>query len=119
MADTESRQKRDYDSDRKVSGNRRMKAPKPLDLPAAVAHAFVEDALAYFDEPDQVKRDTIAVKQHARFAHGVESMNDFDVAEELVWCSCRPILSLANDVGLTPFGENGLQIIPTMTMNGA
>jgi hypothetical protein len=22
---------------------------------------------------------------HARFAHGVESLNDFDVAEELVW----------------------------------
>jgi hypothetical protein len=40
-----------------------MKAPKPLDLPAAVAHAFVEDALAYCDETDRVKRDAIAVKQ--------------------------------------------------------
>jgi hypothetical protein len=40
-----------------------MKAPKPLDLPAAVAHAFVADALAYFDEPDQIKRRVIAVKQ--------------------------------------------------------
>jgi hypothetical protein len=40
-----------------------MRAPKPLDLPAAVAHAFVEDALAYFDEKDHIKRDTIAVKQ--------------------------------------------------------
>jgi hypothetical protein len=40
-----------------------MKAPKPLDLPAAIAHAFVEDALAYFDEKDQIKRDVIAVKQ--------------------------------------------------------
>jgi hypothetical protein len=40
-----------------------MKAPKPLDLPAAIAHAFVEDALAYFDEPDQIKRDVIAVRQ--------------------------------------------------------
>lgn len=40
-----------------------MKAPKPLDLPAAIAHTFVEDALAYFDEADQIKRDVIAVKQ--------------------------------------------------------
>jgi len=47
-----------------------MKVPKPLDLPAAVAHAFVEDALSYFDEPDQVKRDAIAVKQlHALKEH--------------------------------------------------
>jgi hypothetical protein len=40
-----------------------MRTPKPLDLPAAVAHAFVEDALAYFDEKDYIKRDTNAVKQ--------------------------------------------------------
>jgi hypothetical protein len=40
-----------------------MKAPKPLDLPAAIAHTFVEDALAYFDEKDQIKRDIIAVRQ--------------------------------------------------------
>jgi hypothetical protein len=30
-----------------------MKAP----LPAAIAHAFVEDALAYLDEPDPIKRN--------------------------------------------------------------
>jgi len=40
-----------------------MKAPKALDLPAAIAHAFVEDALAYFDEPDRIKRNVIAVRQ--------------------------------------------------------
>jgi hypothetical protein len=40
-----------------------MKAPKPLDLPAAIAHAFVEDALAYLDEKDKTKRDVIAVRQ--------------------------------------------------------
>ena len=40
-----------------------MKAPKPLDLPAAIAHTFVEDALAYFDKPDHIKRDVTAVKQ--------------------------------------------------------
>ena len=40
-----------------------MKAPKPLDLPAAIAHAFIEDALAYYDEPDQIKRNAIAVKK--------------------------------------------------------
>jgi len=34
-----------------------------LNLPAAVAHALVADALAYFDEPDQIKRGVIAVKQ--------------------------------------------------------
>ena len=40
-----------------------MTSRKPLDLPAAIAQAFVEDALAYFDEPDQIKRDAIAVRQ--------------------------------------------------------
>jgi hypothetical protein len=40
-----------------------MKAPKPLDLPASVANAFVADVLAYSDEPDQVKRDVIALRQ--------------------------------------------------------
>jgi hypothetical protein len=40
-----------------------MKAPKPLDPPAAIARAFVEDALAYFDKPDHIKRDVTAVKQ--------------------------------------------------------
>jgi hypothetical protein len=40
-----------------------MKAPKPLDLPAAIAHTFVENANAYFDEADQIKRDGIAVRQ--------------------------------------------------------
>ena len=40
-----------------------MKVPKPLDLPAAIAHAFVEDALAYFDEPDRIKRSVTAVRQ--------------------------------------------------------
>lgn len=37
--------------------------PPHINLPPDVARAFVEDALAYFDESDQVKRDTIAVKQ--------------------------------------------------------
>ena len=40
-----------------------MKAPKPLDLPAAIAPAFVKDTLAYLDEPDPIKRDGIAVRQ--------------------------------------------------------
>jgi hypothetical protein len=40
-----------------------MKVPKPLDLPAAVAYAFVEDALAYFDKKDRTKRDVIAARQ--------------------------------------------------------
>ena len=36
---------------------------KPLDLPPAVARAFVEDMRAYFDEENPIKRDGIAVRQ--------------------------------------------------------
>jgi len=36
---------------------------KPLDLPLAVAKAFVEDMKAYFAEPNATKRDFIAGRQ--------------------------------------------------------
>jgi len=36
---------------------------QPLDLPLAVARAFVKDMRAYFAEEDAVKRDAIAVRQ--------------------------------------------------------
>jgi hypothetical protein len=36
---------------------------KPLDLPPAVARAFVEDMRAYFTEENPIKRDGIAVRQ--------------------------------------------------------
>jgi len=43
---------------------------KPLDVPAAVALAFVEDMRAFLAEPDAVKRDAIAVRQlHALKEH--------------------------------------------------
>ena len=34
-----------------------------IDLPPAVARAFVEDMKAYFAEPNEIKRDGIAVRQ--------------------------------------------------------
>ena len=37
--------------------------PKPLDLPPDVARAFVADMLAYFAEPNQIRRDEIAIRQ--------------------------------------------------------
>jgi hypothetical protein len=43
---------------------------KRLDLPPAVARAFVEDMRAYFAEKDGYKRDVIAVRQlHALKEH--------------------------------------------------
>jgi hypothetical protein len=36
---------------------------KPLDLPPAVARAFVEDMRASFAEENHIKRDGIAVRQ--------------------------------------------------------
>jgi hypothetical protein len=39
------------------------KAPKQLDLPPAVARAFVEDMRAYFAEEDGHKCDVVAVRQ--------------------------------------------------------
>jgi hypothetical protein len=35
----------------------------PLDLPPAVARAFVDDMRAYFAEENPIKRDGIAVRQ--------------------------------------------------------
>jgi len=47
-----------------------MKASKPLDLPAAVAHAFVNDMRAFFAEENPIKRDAIAIRQlHALREH--------------------------------------------------
>ena len=36
---------------------------KPIDLPPAVARAFVRGMLAYFAAPDTIKKDEIAAKQ--------------------------------------------------------
>jgi hypothetical protein len=36
---------------------------KPIDLPPAVARRFVKDMLAYFAEPNSIKRDEIATRQ--------------------------------------------------------
>ncbi|MGA7718467.1 hypothetical protein [Bradyrhizobium sp.] len=36
---------------------------KPVDLPPAVARAFVEDMRAYFAEDNPIKRDGIAVRR--------------------------------------------------------
>lgn len=36
---------------------------KPLDLPPAVARAFVDDMTAFFAEEDKHKQDAIAVRQ--------------------------------------------------------
>jgi hypothetical protein len=38
-------------------------ARKPLDLPPAVARAFVDDMRAYFAEENPIKREGIAVRQ--------------------------------------------------------
>jgi hypothetical protein len=47
-----------------------MKAPKQLDLPPAVARAFVKDMRAYFKEENLIKRDAIAARQlHALKDH--------------------------------------------------
>ena len=40
-----------------------MIARKPLDLPPAVARAFVDDMRAYFAEENPIKRDGIAMRQ--------------------------------------------------------
>jgi hypothetical protein len=40
-----------------------MKIRKALDLPPAVAHAFIKDMEAYFAEEDRHKRDEIALRQ--------------------------------------------------------
>ena len=40
-----------------------MIARKPLDLPPAVARAFVDDMRAYFAEENPIKREGIAVRQ--------------------------------------------------------
>ena len=43
---------------------------KPIDLPPAVARAFVEDMRAYFDEENRYKQDEIALRQlHALKEH--------------------------------------------------
>lgn len=43
---------------------------KPLDLPPAVARAFIEDMQAYFAEENRYKQDEIAVRQlHALKQH--------------------------------------------------
>lgn len=43
---------------------------KPLDLPPAVARAFIEDMQAYFVEENRYKQDEIAVRQlHALKQH--------------------------------------------------
>ena len=39
-----------------------MKAPRRINRLPAVARAFIDDALAQFDEPAPIKRDVIAVK---------------------------------------------------------
>jgi hypothetical protein len=36
---------------------------KPLDLPPAVARAFVDDMRAYFAEENRLRRDEIALRQ--------------------------------------------------------
>jgi hypothetical protein len=40
-----------------------MIARRPLDVPPAVARAFVEDMRAHFAEEDRYKQDEIAVRQ--------------------------------------------------------
>ena len=40
-----------------------MVVRKPLDLPPAVANAFVEDMKAFFAEEDGHKKDAIVVRQ--------------------------------------------------------
>jgi hypothetical protein len=43
---------------------------KELELPPAVARRFIEDMLAYFAEPNSIKRDEIAARQlHALRQH--------------------------------------------------
>ena len=43
---------------------------KPLELPNAVARAFVDDMRAFFAEPNAIKRDEIAARQlHAFREH--------------------------------------------------
>jgi hypothetical protein len=37
---------------------------KPIELPPAVARAFVRDMNAYFAETNLIKRDEIAIRQH-------------------------------------------------------
>jgi hypothetical protein len=47
-----------------------MKGLKPLDLPPAVARAFVKNMRAYFAEKNPIKRDAIAARQlHALTEH--------------------------------------------------
>ena len=42
---------------------------KPLELPPAVARAFVRDMCAYFSEKNAVKRDEIAARQIFALKH--------------------------------------------------
>jgi hypothetical protein len=53
-----------------------------IDVPAAVALAFVEDMRAFFAEPDAIKRDEIAARQlHALNQHYAGKLRLHDVKE--------------------------------------
>jgi hypothetical protein len=65
MADTEMWSKERSWPDRKVRP-REWSPPHEgakTHRSSAIAHAFVEEAIAYFDKPDHIKPDVIAVKQ--------------------------------------------------------
>jgi hypothetical protein len=55
---------------------------KPIELPPAVARAFVKDMRAFFAEPNAIKRDEIAARQlHALKQHYTGKLRLFDVKE--------------------------------------
>jgi hypothetical protein len=49
---------------------------KPLDLPPAVARAFVKDMRAYFAEDDGHRRDAIAVRQLHALRNHIRSLKE-------------------------------------------
>jgi len=55
---------------------------KPIELPPAIARAFVEDMHAFFAEPDAIKQDEIAARQlHALRQHHAGKLRLFDVKQ--------------------------------------
>jgi hypothetical protein len=55
---------------------------KPIELPPAVARAFVKDMRAFLAEENAIKRDEIAARQlHALKQHYAGKLRQFDVKE--------------------------------------
>jgi hypothetical protein len=68
-----------------VTANIGSMLSKPVELPPTVARRFIVDMLAYFAEPNSIKRDEIAARQlHALRQHYSGKLRLTDVAEMFV-----------------------------------